>query len=381
MKDLIDTQEPDEKRKIVTDYKDFFQNKYEDSMKADSTKADVRLILNNFPPIKSLNAKYFRGLMKTLSPYTLWKRYGIAKRALEYYGIEHDLDDVEMPRIDRKSSSVTVEDLYTADELLRMFHAAKNPRDRAILEILYESGCRQGEILSMTCEGVTFGDGPADYKITVRGKTGVRVIPMGKSLRALDAWRNIHPTGKGPLWTTMQGDVSPLTKSHLYSIVKTVLKDAGITGKKRIVHMFRHTRITEFVKLGILGMTLAKLVGWKDATVMQPVYVHLSTHDVENEVADKIYGKKVEVQKGQMLDYLNCMSCGMKGVDMGAAFCPKCGFPLTAEGIKEAESAHKRDIAILRDEVKILRKFVDYIVESAEGKPAEEVYAEMKDES
>ncbi len=82
-----------------------------------------------------------------------------------------------------------------------------------------------------------------------------------------------------------------------------------------------------------------------------------------------------------MLDYLNCMSCGMEEVNMGASFCPKCWFPLTVEGIKEAESAHKRDIAILRDEVKTLRKFVDYIVESVEGKPAEEVYAEMNDES
>ncbi len=352
-------------------------------MKAESTKADVRLILNNFPPIKSLNAKYFRGLMKTLSPYTLWKRYGIAKRALEHYGIKHDLDEIEMPSIDRKSSTVTVEDLYTADELLKMFNAAKNARDRAILEVLYESGCRQGEILSMTCEGVTINGGPADYKIVVKGKTGVRVVPMGKSLRALEAWLNIHPTNKGPLWVTTQGEVSPLTKSHLYSIVKTALKDAGIKGMKRIVHMFRHTRITEFVKLGVLGMTLAKLVGWKDATIMQPIYVHLSTHDVENEVADKIYGKEVEVQRVQMLDYLNCMSCGMEGIDMGASFCPSCGFPLTAEGIKEAESAHKRDIAILRDEVKTLRKFVDHIVESAdkEGRTAEEIYSEMEPES
>ena len=88
LKDSNNTQGSDERRKTIIHYEEFFQDKYEDSMKAESTKEDVRLILNNFPPIKSLNAKYFRGLMQTLSPYTLWKRYGIAKRALEHYGIE-----------------------------------------------------------------------------------------------------------------------------------------------------------------------------------------------------------------------------------------------------------------------------------------------------
>ena len=89
-----------------------------------------------------------------------------------------------------------------------------------------------------------------------------------------------------------------------------------------------------------------------------------------------------------MLDYLNCMSCGMEGINMGAAFCPSCGFPLTAEGIKEAESAHKREISSLRDrtdnledEVKYLREFVNHMIESVEGRPVEEVLRNFKPES
>ncbi len=52
MKDTNNTRgldiEPDVKERTLTDYDEFFQNRYEHSMKADSTKADVRPYSNMF---------------------------------------------------------------------------------------------------------------------------------------------------------------------------------------------------------------------------------------------------------------------------------------------------------------------------------------------
>ena len=319
----------------------------------ENTKRDQSIILENFPPIGKLNAAYFRTLMKEkkdsgkvrYSGFTIWKRYGLAKRVLNFHKIEHDLDTLKknLPKLSRKEP-VTVEDLYTADELRGMFAMCKNSRDRAILEMLYESGCRVGELLSLQIENISFDGGPNEYTIIIRGKTGTRKIPMGHSITALKTWLNVHPfseSGKGPVFVMTNGKTRQMTRSNVYAIVKFALKDAGITGKKKVVHMFRHTRITEFVRLGIRGQILHKLVGWTKRSNMEAVYVHLSTDDMENEVATKVYGKPVMMRKGQLVETKMCPSCNQDMLDMGAKFCPVCGFPLTENGVKIAEKKTK----------------------------------------
>lgn len=303
---------------------------------ADSTRRDQEIILENFPEIGSLNADYFRSIMNRYSAFTIWKRYGLAKRVLEFHKIEHDFGTLNLPKLSRKEP-VTVEDLYTADELRGLFAACKNSRDRAMLEMLYESACRASELLSLKIENISFDGGPNHYTIIISGKTGTRKIPMGHSITALKAWLNVHPVGKGSVWVSASGEHRQMTRSHLYSIVKVALKDAGITNKKKLVHMFRHTRATELVKLGVRGQALSKFMGWTKKSDMEATYIHLSTADMENEIAEKVYGRPVIEKRGQLVETKMCPSCNQDMLDMGAVFCPVCGFPLTEEGVKKSE--------------------------------------------
>lgn len=52
----------------------------------------------------------------------------------------------------------------------RLINAATNPRDRAILELFYATGCRLSELASVRLERVDFAKGT----ISVRGKSGDR---------------------------------------------------------------------------------------------------------------------------------------------------------------------------------------------------------------
>jgi len=323
-----------------------------------TTRKDQEIILKNFPPIGKLNAAYFRSLMKKkkdsgedkYSAFTIWKRYGLAKRVLEFHRIEHDLDTLkkdDLPSLHDKEP-VTQKDLYTSDELKRMFAACKNSRDRALLEMLYESAARASELISLQVEDIKFGNDPNNgphYSITVVGKTGTRTIPMGHSVVALRALLNVHPLlkdkskddYKGPLFVSATGTHRQIIRSHLYLIVKAALEDAGITGKRKIVHMFRHTRATELVNRGVRGPLLCKFMGWSLKSNMEQVYVHLSTSDIENEMAEKVYGRQVIERRGQMVEAKSCPSCSQDGMDMAAVFCSACGFPLTKNGVRLAE--------------------------------------------
>lgn len=341
-------------------YREFMENQ---THLKQSTHDDQATILENFPAIEELNAKYFRTMIKEglLSPHTIWKRYGLAKRVLKELEIENDLHTLKgkLPKLSR-IETVTVEDLYTKEELAAIFKSCNSMRDRAMLEVLYESAARVSELLSMTIENIQFNEN-GTATIIIKGKTGTRKVPLFRSVPVLKQWLSVHPVGKGFVWVSMiRAKHNALSRSHLYQIVKDAIKKAELSRpKKKLVHMMRHTRITEFVVLGVRGQLLHKLVGWTPKSNMEAVYVHLSTHDVENHVHEKVFGLEIDEEKKKpLLDLKICPTCHTQN-DEHAIVCSKCGFPLTDEGLRELKSRV--------DEIESLRSDMDYMKKSQES--------------
>ncbi len=48
------------------------------------------------------------------------------------------------------------EEILTEEDIRKMINAAYNTRDKAIVSVLYESGCRVGEFLCMKIKNVQF---------------------------------------------------------------------------------------------------------------------------------------------------------------------------------------------------------------------------------
>ena len=65
----------------------------------------------------------------------------------------------------------------SVEEVGKLINAAESPRDRALLEILYATGCRRAEVLGMRCEDVDF----SGRSIRVLGKGNKeRVVLFGR---------------------------------------------------------------------------------------------------------------------------------------------------------------------------------------------------------
>ena len=86
--------------------------------------------------------------------------------------------------------------LLSEEQIGLMINACRTPRDRAIIALLYDSGCRIGEIRTMRIKGVTFDRYGA--WIRVSGKTGDRRLRLTISVPILATWFTMHPERDDP---------------------------------------------------------------------------------------------------------------------------------------------------------------------------------------
>ena len=385
MKDTYDTKVPAEQDETLNPlYEEFLAFKTK-RVKA-STMYTLTRKFHNFPTDPhDLNAGFFEKRLsrvpKSLSVATLHYEHTIAKtfckwaiknNHTEFETILEGLEAFDLPK--RGRTTVTIEDLYTKEELDALMRVADSVRDHAIIQVLYESACRASEFLSMTRENIKFDNDKV--LAIVNGKTGTREIYLKESVPSLRAWLNMHPTKTGQLWiasrVTFDKDKNPtyttLTRSGLDLLIRRCLKRAGIKDKKKVLHMFRHTRATELVRKGVRGQMLNKFMGWTPGSNMEQVYVHLSTDDVKNEIYTKIFGDVEEAQPDPLLTSGICPNCETP-YPQGAVICEKCNLPLSnneiVRALTEKDSLEKRmeeledqskDAAMLLDE---LEKFLD----------------------
>ena len=85
-------------------------------------------------------------------------------------------------------------------------------RNRAMILTLFDTGVREGELVSM---------GLPDFErasIRVEGKTGVRFVPLGMAtLQAIERYVRRWGIDDGPLW---RGKKGPLTRSGVFQMVR-----------------------------------------------------------------------------------------------------------------------------------------------------------------
>jgi integrase len=127
-----------------------------------------------------------------------------------------------------------------------MVEKADNNRDKAFVLVLYESGCRIGELLSLKIRNIQ----PTEHGIalTVKGKTGQRRVLIISSAPALASWLNLHPYRNNPdslVWLGI-GNRNKNDSLRYPAVCMLLRKLAEKSGVKKGVnpHAFRHARAT-----------------------------------------------------------------------------------------------------------------------------------------
>ena len=240
------------------------------------------------------------------------------------------------------------EDLITEEEVRRMADAAKNPRDKAFVQVLYESGCRIAEVLTTQIKNVAFDEYGAALRVT--GKTGDRRVRIVASVPALAQWLDYHPYKNDPeayVWlrNMYRGAKDTLPFRHIQSlqILRKLAEDAGV--HKRVnPHAFRHARATVLANK-LTEAQMKEYFGWVQGSDMAGVYVHLSGRDVDNAILG-VYGMKTDEKKE--MDRFRpqvCPRCSFTG-SPGSKLCVRCGYAFSVDVAmqKEAEATKQAGI-------------------------------------
>jgi integrase/recombinase XerD len=215
-----------------------------------------------------------------LAPSTVARRSAALRRFFGFLldeGLRSDDPSAALPRprFERPLPRILDE-----DEVRRMFEAAEDRaasgegtavRNLALLELLYGSGLRASELVSLPRGGVR----PGQPFLMVRGKgSKERLVPIStRAQAAVQQW--LEHVGSSALWLFPSGK-SHLSRVRLFQIVRAMAADAGIAPDRVSPHVLRHAFATHLLSGGADLRVLQSLLGHADIATTQ-IYTHVDS--------------------------------------------------------------------------------------------------------
>ncbi len=234
-------------------------------------------------PIGSANADELSGLgtqWAELAPSTVARRSAALRRFYAFLvddGLRRDdpSEALPRPRFERPLPRILDE-----DEIGRIFEAAEDRaasgevtavRNLALLELLYGSGLRASELVSLPRGAIRAGQ----PFLIVRGKgSKERLVPIStRADVAVRKWLELAPGGV--LWLFPSGK-SHISRVRLFQIVRTMAADAGIAPDRVSPHVLRHAFATHLLSGGADLRVLQSLLGHADIATTQ-IYTHVDS--------------------------------------------------------------------------------------------------------
>jgi site-specific recombinase XerD len=267
---------------------------------------------------------------KNYSESTLYQYRAVLKKFLSTINLEQ-ARNIKL-KVKKKEPPI----ILTPEEIEKLIEACRNPRDRALISFLYESGCRKGELVSIRLENVVFTEFGATVTIP-KGKTGSRTIPIVYSASYLRQWVDCHPTKEScdPLFCSLQEPFGQFSFSGLEHLMKTLRQRTGIK-KKIYPHLFRHSRASHLANK-FTEQQLKHFLGWTEGSNMAAVYVHLSQRDIQDAVFS-LHGIESPQKNKDNFKVGRCPRCHQINPET-QKFCGTCGMPLKDTARDEIEKA------------------------------------------
>ena len=217
---------------------------------------------------------------RELAPATVARRSAALRRFFGFLvdeGLRKDDPSAALPRPRLERPLPRILD---ADEVARMFEQAEDRaasgevnavRNLALLELLYGSGLRASELVTLPRGALRKGQ----PFLILRGKGGKeRLVPISsRAEAAVERWLE-HVAGAGA-WL-FPGGKAHLSRVRLFQIVRQMAADAGISPDRISPHVLRHAFATHLLSGGADLRVLQSLLGHADIATTQ-IYTHVDS--------------------------------------------------------------------------------------------------------
>ena len=230
---------------------------------------------------KDLEA-FVRGLMTSgLAPRSVARLVACIRGFYKFIAVERKLpqnpaDDLRSPRA--WASLPKFLSLEEVDQLLAQPDVAtpRGLRDKALLELLYATGLRVSELVSLRPGDLRLDEG---YLTCVGKGDKQRMVPMGQ--QASDWVGRYIREGRSPLLRKRQSawlfvnarDGGPLSRVGFWKVLKEYGKRAGLR-QALSPHMLRHSFATHLLERGADLRMIQVMLGHADLSTTQ-IYTHV----------------------------------------------------------------------------------------------------------
>ncbi|MCI0588985.1 MAG: tyrosine recombinase XerC [Planctomycetes bacterium] len=146
-------------------------------------------------------------------------------------------------------------------------------RDRALLEVLYSSGCRASELVGLREEDLDIRGGLA--RVRGKGKKERMVVlgrPAAKALQAYLGEKHRRGFGSAAIFVNLKG--GPLTDRSLRRVLRKHVLRAGL-GRRVSPHTLRHSFATHLLDRGADLRMVQEMLGHERLSTTQ-IYTHVS---------------------------------------------------------------------------------------------------------
>ena len=218
-----------------------------------------------------------------LSARTASRRIAALRQFFGFLIAEGVRTDDPMSRIDPPRRGRPLPKLLNEDEVGRLIAAAKERpgirglRLHALLELLYASGVRVSELVSLPV-GALLGE---DALISVRGKGAKeRLVPIGEPARtALKAYlphrlKFAPQGGTSKFLFPSRSRAGHLTRSHFARELKALAGSCGLDANRVSPHVLRHAFATHLVAHEADLRSVQRMLGHADLATTE-TYTHL----------------------------------------------------------------------------------------------------------
>jgi integrase/recombinase XerD len=215
-----------------------------------------------------------------LAPSTVARRSAALRRFFGFLVDEGFRNDDPSSALPRPRFERPLPRILEEEEVRHMFEAAEDraasgekvaTRNLALLELLYGSGLRASELVSLPRAAIR----PGQPFLMVRGKGAKeRLVPISTRAQAAVAKWTEHVASGAPF--LFPSGATHISRVRLFQIVRAMAADAGISPDRVSPHVLRHAFATHLLSGGADLRVLQSLLGHADIATTQ-IYTHVDS--------------------------------------------------------------------------------------------------------
>ena len=239
--------------------------------------------VTSWEQVRTLQLRSYVGSLRRLglSARSIARHVVTLRRFYRFLQTEGRITDDPLPALYLTPASRKLPHTLSADDVRKLLaqpltSQVLGVRDQAMLELLYATGLRVSELVSLQLQQIDF---QGDY-LTVKGKGAkMRAVPFGHWAR--DKLQTYMKEGRPRLlkgrsspfvFTTRSG--RPLSRQGFWKLIRRHALAAGIE-KKVTPHTLRHSFATHLVEGGADLRSVQSMLGHADISTTQ-IYTHVN---------------------------------------------------------------------------------------------------------